>query len=153
MTRESRRKIREGISAGIKKRIELGDFNSFLRLLRTKEIKVNFDVYSMIVCFSIENLEDLKNIRNMLRREFITWEDSLYAVDCWYSVSHDDYWVTFKWLGKHLPIRIDLETLYKELPEELKSLKEGCSFIETTTPIEAQGAKESKLLSYVCDTK
>jgi len=153
MTRELRRKIREGISTGIKKRKELSDFNSFLRLFRTKKIEINFGLFASIVYFDIESLEELKNVRKMLRREFGIWEDSLHDVDCWYSISYGDYWVRFKWLGKRFPIRIDLEILYKELPEELKSLKEGCNFIETITPMKAQGAKESKVLSYVCDTK
>lgn len=153
MKRKQRRQIKEGIDLGIKKRKELAEFNSFLKCFRTKEIEINFGLFNALIYFSIGTLKELKDVRKMLRREFGTWEDELEAVDCWHSITYNDYFVIFKWLGKHLPIRIDLETRYKDLPEELKSIKEGCRFKETITPIEAQGAKESKVLSYICETK
>lgn len=153
MKRKTRRQIREVIKRGIRKRKELAEFNSFLKLLRTKEIEMEFGIFCTVIVFNIENLNELKKIRKILRREFETWEDILISVDCWYSGMSKDYWVTFNWKGKYLPIQICFQSLYKNLPEELKNLKKGCKFLETITPIEAQGATESKSLSYICETK
>ena len=138
------------IKSNIKKRKEIADYNKFLRLFKEKEIEKRFLVGSSLIMFLIKTLEELKIIRNILRREFEIWEDELSSVQCWYNEIKEDYEITFCWIGKFLPIRIQLECYQKDMPEELKNLKPGCKFKETIAKMKAY---ESRNLSYVCDTK
>ena len=149
MRRELVQKLNFAIKDNIKKRKEMVEYNNFLRLVRKKEIEKSFFIGISLIIFQIKTLEELKKVREILRREFVIWEDELSLVECWYSNWKEDYEITFTWKGKYLPIHIQLECFQKNMSEELKNLKPGCSFIET---IEKVGARELKNLNYVCST-
>lgn len=150
MNRKQLKLIDLYIKTGIRERKKILEFNKFLKEFIKIDIDRDFAILTRTVLFDIETIEELKELRKELKGQFNGWQDKLENVEAYWSGWKKDYRVTFTWLCKqsHVFIRIDLNTYYKELSEELKHVKKGCGFEEKITPIPSG---ESKRLSYVCN--
>jgi len=96
----------------------------------------------------IDTYEDLHELRNELRKNFGSWKDSCSNISSFWSDFSKDYKVTYSWKGqyKDMSVMISLELFYQKIPEELKSLREGCKFKETINREEVTTRK----LAYIC---
>lgn len=150
MNRKQLKLIDLYIKTGIRERKKILEFNKFLKEFIKIDIDRDFTILARTILFGIDTIEELKELRKELRGQFNSWQDKLENVDAYWSEYKKDYRITFTWRCKydHIYIRIDLDTYYKELPEELKHVKEGCKFVEKITPVPSG---ESKRLSYVCN--
>ncbi len=149
MNKEQKEKIRLKIEENIIRRKHILQFNKFLEYFEEKTFKKPFDISIDTLSFSINTLQALHQLRKELKEQLGTWNDELKNVSSWWSTLSKDYYVTFIWKGKVAPICIKFETLYKNIPEELKALKDGCSFEETIIPVDKG---EVKTLTYRCKT-
>ncbi len=149
MNEKQKEKIKLRIEENILRRKEILEFNKFLEYFKEKEFKEDFITLIGTVRFSVNTTEELHRLRKKLKEQLGTWNDELKDVSSYWSSFYKDYQITFIWKGKVAPISIELQILYGQRPEELKSLKDGCSFQETIIPVDKG---ELKTLTYRCKT-
>ncbi len=147
MNKEQKEKIKLKIRENILRRKEILWFNKFLEHFEKKCFYQDFAILIETIRFSVNTSEELRKLRKELKEQLDTWNDELKDISSYWSSFHKDYQITFIWKGRVAPISIELQVLYGKLPEELKSLKDGCSFEETIIPVDKG---EVKTLTYRC---
>jgi len=122
--------------------------NEFKKFEFSKKFRFALSVSYIYIYINI--YEDLHELRNELRKNFGSWKDSCSSINSFWSDFAKDYKITYYWKGqyKELPITISLEVLYQKIPEELKSLREGCKFKEIVNTITEEVT--TRKLEYVC---
>ncbi|KKN59477.1 hypothetical protein LCGC14_0541890 [marine sediment metagenome] len=149
MNKEQKEKIESKIKENIFKRKQILEFNNFLEYFKEKEFKEDFMTLIETIRFPINTVEKLHQLRKELKEQLGIWNDELKDINSYWSSFNKDYQLTFIWEGEFAPISIELQVLYGKIPEELKSLKDGCSFEETIIPVDKG---EVKTLTYRCKT-
>jgi len=122
--------------------------NEFKKFEFSKKFRISLN--PTYIYIFIDKYEDLHELRNELRKNFGSWEDSCNNISSYWSDFNKDYQITYHWKGdyKEVLITISLELLYQTIPEELKSLKEGCKFKETINTIKEETT--TRKLEYIC---
>ncbi|MHA1302169.1 MAG: hypothetical protein ACTSPI_00505 [Candidatus Heimdallarchaeaceae archaeon] len=153
MDKKKRIKINKIRKEIVKQRKLLSHNSKVLNEFKKFEFSKKFRIYlnPTYIYIYIDIYKDLHELRSELRKNFGSWKDTCVNISSYWSNFNKDYRVTYLWKGqyKSMPITISLELFYKEIPEELKSLKENCKFRETvkTTKEEVTTRK----LEYICN--
>jgi len=153
MSREMQIRINKLKKDIIKQRKELSYnskiLNEFKKFKFSKRFRIALGVN--YIYLYIDKLEDLRTVRQELRDNFGTWKDSCSNISSYWSSVQNDYKITYHWKGdyKGIPITLCLsDILYQEIPEELRSLKEGCKFKETVNTVTEEII--TRTLEYIC---